>query len=184
VPFPSVHPRDPEALDRLARIADEGFAGVKLHPYYQDFLLDEDIMWPFYGRMAERNLILTAHTGFDVAFERIRRCDPARIARVLATVPELTMIATHMGSWMDWDEVREHLVGKPVYMETSYSLECMPPDRARAILTAHPPEYLLFGSDSPWQDQSATLGRLRALGLGASLEQAILEDNPARLLAG
>jgi predicted TIM-barrel fold metal-dependent hydrolase len=35
IPFPSLHPADPELLDHLQLIRDEGFKGVKMHPYYQ-----------------------------------------------------------------------------------------------------------------------------------------------------
>jgi predicted TIM-barrel fold metal-dependent hydrolase len=35
IPFPSLHPDDPELLEHLQLIRDEGFKGVKMHPYYQ-----------------------------------------------------------------------------------------------------------------------------------------------------
>ena len=35
IPFPSLHPADPQLLEHLQVIHDEGFKGVKMHPYYQ-----------------------------------------------------------------------------------------------------------------------------------------------------
>ncbi len=35
VPFPSLHPDDPLLLEHLQEVHDEGFKGVKMHPYYQ-----------------------------------------------------------------------------------------------------------------------------------------------------
>jgi hypothetical protein len=80
IPFPSIHPRDPNAVKRVDTIADAGFQGIKFHPYYQDFDLDDDGMFPVYERIRDRNLLVTFHTGFDIAFPRIRRADPKRVA--------------------------------------------------------------------------------------------------------
>jgi uncharacterized protein len=182
LPFPSVHPRDPLARERLGTVAAEGFRGIKLHPYYQEFDLAEEALFPLYERLVETGLILVCHTGFDIAFPRIRRCDPARIARVVERFPALKLVTTHLGAWSDWEEVEKHLLGRPVFMELSYSLGEMAPERARDLLQRHPQEFLLFGTDSPWQDQSETLARLRALELEPGREAAILERNAARLL--
>jgi predicted TIM-barrel fold metal-dependent hydrolase len=50
------------------------------------------------------------------------------------------------------------------------------------MLRAHPAEYVLFGTDSPWDDQTVALQRLRSLDLGRELEDAILSTNASRLL--
>jgi predicted TIM-barrel fold metal-dependent hydrolase len=182
VPLLSVHPRDPRAVERIDRTAAEGFKGVKLHPYYQDFVLDDPDLWPIYRRLSERNLVAVCHTGYDFAFPRERRCEPARIAKVARAFPDLKLVATHMGAWEEWDDVERFLIGRRLYFETSFSLHLLPPERARAMILAHPPGYVLFGTDSPWRDQSDSLRELRALGLGAARETAILSDNADGLL--
>lgn len=182
LPFPSVHPRDPESASRLAQVRNAGFKGIKLHPYYQDFYLDEEAAFPVYQGASDLGLTLVCHTGFDIAFPRIRRADPERIANITGRFPHLKFIATHLGAWQDWDHVRRFVLGKPIYMEISYSLGQLPEERAREILLQHPQDHLLFGTDSPWQDQAETLRRLRALNLGEEREQAILSGNAARLL--
>lgn len=182
IPFPSVHPRDPLAIERIRRIRAAGFLGVKLHPYYQDFFLDEDAAFPLYEEIAAQRLILICHTGFDIAFPRVRRCDPARIAAVIKMFPAMRFVATHLGAWKDWDEVRRHLLGLPILMDIAFALESLPPDEARKLLMSHPAEYLLFGTDSPWQDQREALARVRAVGLDAERERAMLETNADRLL--
>jgi len=182
VPFPSLHPADPDPAQRVRDVAAAGFQGIKLHPYYQDFLLDAPALDPVYAALADCGLMLVCHTGFDVAFPRTRKADPARIAAVLARHPDLRFIATHLGSWEDWDEVERHLLGRPVYMEISYSLHILGKERSRELLTGHPREYVLFGTDSPWQDQSAAVRQLRDLDLGPDWERAILSGNAARLL--
>lgn len=182
VPFPSVHPMDPAAKPHIADVAAAGLKGIKLHPYHQDFYLDDDAVFGLYEEIERTGLILVCHTGFDIGFPRVRRADPARVVRVLQHFPELKFVTTHLGGWQDWGEVRKHLLGKPIYVEMSYALGLMPDDQVRDMILSHPPEYVLFGTDSPWQDQGETLEMLRGLGLGKARETAILEENPARLL--
>jgi predicted TIM-barrel fold metal-dependent hydrolase len=94
------------------------------------------------------------------------------------------MITTHLGAWDHWDEARRLLIGRPVYMELSYALDFLDADTARQMIISHPPEYLLFGSDSPWSDQENTLRLLRRLELDPVLFRNIVRDNGKRLLAG
>lgn len=181
--FLSVHPDDPDALAHIDQTADEGFQGLKFHPYYQEFTLDDDRLFPLYERIAARGLIAVFHTGFDIAYPPDRICDPVRVRRVADTFPTLKLVATHLGAWRDWDNAREHLIGRPLYIETSYSIWDMPAEQARELILAHPPEYLLFGSDSPWADQTEELAHWRKLDLPGDLLAAALGGNAARLLA-
>ncbi|GAB4336387.1 MAG: TatD family hydrolase [Desulfobulbaceae bacterium] len=183
VPLPSVHPAAADLPDQLRAIRGEGFAGIKLHPYYQEFALDEERLAPLYEGLIEHDLLVVMHTGFDIAFPRMELCDPSRILHVLERYPDLRLVTTHLGAWDDWERVRELLIGRPVYMELSYALDFLPPETARAMITAHPPEYVLFGSDSPWSDQGNTLALLRGLDLDPELFQRITRDNAELLLS-
>lgn len=182
IPLPSVHPDDEQCLEKIGLIKAAGFRGVKMHPFYQDFFLDEPKMLPIYEKICDENLILMMHTGFDIAFEHIRRCDPAKIAYVVGKFPRLKFISTHLGAWQDWQEVQRRLVGRPIYMELSMSLEYLEPEAARNMILAHPAEYVLFGSDSPWTSQQNTLKLLRQLNLGTDRENRICRQNALRLL--
>ncbi|NOZ63570.1 MAG: amidohydrolase family protein [Caldiserica bacterium] len=182
IPFLSVHPDDPGAAEKVRVVKEEGFKGIKLHPYYQEFNIDEERMFPIYEKIEEYGLILVSHTGFDFAFRRVKKCDPERIVRVLEKFPGLKLVTTHLGGWEDWEEVKKHLVGKPVYMEISFSIGFMGKERAREILTTHPKEYLLFGTDSPWSSQEEYLASLLSLEIGEERESLLLSGNAKRLL--
>ncbi|HUV07263.1 MAG TPA: amidohydrolase family protein, partial [Spirochaetia bacterium] len=140
IPFPSIHPDHPDVLDQIEKIRREGLKGIKMHPYYQGFLLDEERMFPIYERIAHCGLILLMHTGFDLAFKRDRLADPERILRVLDTIPTLKLVASHLGAWDDWDQVERHLLGREIYMDVSYSMEFMEWLQARRFLLSHPEE--------------------------------------------
>lgn len=182
IPLPSLHPEDTDIPGILRAIRDAGFRGIKMHPYYQDFLLDEERMFGLYEELVRNDLLVVMHTGFDIGYPRIRRADPVRIVRVLDLFPELCMVTTHLGSWDDWDEVQKHIVGRDIHMEISFTFGHLPPEVIRAILTAHPSTHILFGSDSPWRSQEESIRELRSLELPESLEHAILRQNASRLL--
>ena len=183
IPFPSLHPADPQLLEHLQDIHDAGFKGVKMHSYYQDYFLDDDKLSPLYMKMSDLGMILVIHAGYDIAFPRIRRADPLRIFTVCRRFPDLKLIATHLGGWDEWEDVRRLLTGKPIYMELSFALDFLDQTRLRDMLLSHPPEYLLFGTDSPWTDQATTLKMLGKLGLPEALFEQITRSNARRLLA-
>ncbi len=182
IPFPSVHPADPKMGERMEQIAAEGFLGVKLHPFYQDFYAGEDRMRAFYERVSAHGLLLVMHTGFDIAFPRQRRADPQTLLELTQRFSRLKLVATHLGAWRQWDEVRRYLLGRPIYMEISMALEDLDPAVSREMLMLHPQEYLLFGTDSPWSDQGATLSRLRDLKLPEPRWSRIVYENAGQLL--
>ncbi len=182
IPFPSFHPADPKAVEHITRIKAEGFKGIKMHPYYQQFFLDAERLYPAYEKISELGLILVMHTGFDIAFPRIRRCDPRQILNVMNRFPELKMVTTHLGAWQQWDEVEELLAGKKIYMDVSYTLDQIDPQQARRIILKHPKEYIIFGTDSPWCGAQTTCKYLHDLELGDERERLILRDNGLALL--
>ena len=183
VPLPSIHPKGQDPVGQVHQVAEAGLRGIKLHPYYQSFDIDDEALFPLYRALDELGLLLVCHTGFDFAFSRRRRADPVRILRVLDRVPSLRLITSHMGAWDDWDEVEKHMLGKPITMDISLSLELLGRERARDMLLAHPADRILLGTDSPWSSQSETLGLLRSLDLGTGRESQILGKNAAALLA-
>jgi predicted TIM-barrel fold metal-dependent hydrolase len=182
VPLPSIHPADPEKLEHLQQIKDMGFIGLKMHPYYQDFFLDDPELLEFYGQVNELGLLLVMHTGYDIGYPRIRRADPERILKVLQEVPGLRLITTHLGGWDEWADVRRLLTGRPIYMEISFALDFLDQIRLRDLIESHPPEYLLFGTDSPWADQATTLKMLGKLGLKEDLFNRIVRENALKML--
>ncbi|MFZ5906713.1 MAG: amidohydrolase family protein [Nitrospirota bacterium] len=181
IPFPSFHPFDPEFRRRVDAIKQAGLKGIKFHPYYQDFVIDDERLMPVYETICDENLILVMHTGFDFAFPRTKIADPEKIINILGTFPSLNLVTTHLGAWEQWHEVADFLLGKQIYMEISFSLDFLN-DTVRKIITSHPPEFILFGTDSPWTDQEKTLSLLKGLQLGEEKEELILRENAAKLL--
>ena len=180
--LPSIHPADTKWKERIAMIKDTGFKGIKMHPYYQDYFIDEERMLPIYDQLEQNGLMVTAHTGYDIAFAKDDRADCRRILKVTEMFPRLKFVATHLGAWQQWDDVEKILAGKHIYMELSWSLEYLTAEQARRIILAHPANYVLFGTDSPWTDQGKTVSLFKNLNLPQELEIKIFRDNGIYLL--
>ena len=180
--FPSIHPQDPKWSQQLDLIKAEGFKGVKFHPFYQDFYVDEERMFEIYDKLSSYGLLVVMHTGYDIAFPRIRRADPERLVKIKEAFPELKFITTHLGAWEQWEEVRQLLIGREIYMELSFSLEYLPRETARQMVMDHPEDYILFGTDSPWTDQQETYSILKRLELPEKKMRAIQSGNGIKLL--
>lgn len=96
-PFPSVHPDDADFATRLQQIKDAGFKGVKLHPYYQDFFIDEEKLFPIYEKINELGLIVVMHCGFDFCYDRIDRAGAGRVRKVVDRFEGIKFVAAHLG---------------------------------------------------------------------------------------
>ena len=59
IPFGSVHPDSPHALDELRRLHEAGVRGVKFHNEYQDFYVDDKRAFPLYERCADSIVAIT-----------------------------------------------------------------------------------------------------------------------------
>jgi predicted TIM-barrel fold metal-dependent hydrolase len=145
-------------------------------------VLDDERLLGLYGEIRDLGLVLLCHTGFDMAFERRRIADPARVVRLVETVPDLRLVVTHLGAWEDWDEVEALIIGRPITTDVAFTAGYLDKARMRSMLMRHPAEHLLFGSDSPWAEQGAALEELRSLDLPPDLLRAMLRDNARRIL--
>lgn len=182
-PLPSVHPDARNPVKWIRRIAQAGFAGVKLHPLGQGFAFDDPRMLPIYEALSAEGLILVTHCGRDVGFPPDDdRAGPARIRQVADRFTDLTLVCTHMGGWESWDAAEEHLIGADVHIETSFSLQFLDADRAARMIRRHGVQRVLFGTDWPWSSQAGDVRRLRRLPLTQDEVRQILWANAARLL--
>ena len=96
-----------------------GIKGVKFHPDYQMFFVDEERMFPLYRQMADAGLIAFFHAGVDIGLPPPVHCPPDRLATVLDRVPDLTVVAAHFGGFKMWDDVEKYLIGRNLWLDTS-----------------------------------------------------------------
>lgn len=182
IPFGSVHPDSPNALSELERLAKAGIRGIKLHPDYQHFFVDDEKMFPIYKKIAELGFITVLHAGVDIGYPKPVHCTPERLLRVLDLFDDAPVVAAHFGGWLLWDSVLEDLCGTKVYLDTAFSSGKMPPDYAKELIKAHGADKVLLGSDMPWSDTLDEVRFVQSLDLSAEDEEKILSNNAKRLL--
>ena len=179
----SIHPDYPGWKDELKRIKDLGLKGLKYHPDYQEFFVNEKRMFPVYEEIFKMDFILLFHAGIDIGLPEPCHCTPERLLNVLKVCPGGKIIAAHMGGFKCWDDVEKYLVGQDIYFDTSYSIGWMDDGQAKRIIENHGYEKVLFGTDAPWALQKEEIDKLGKLGSDDSARNAILGGNARKLLA-
>ncbi len=182
--FGTLHPMQENLPDEIDFLVKSGIRGVKLHPDYQEFFVDEPELTPMYRAIADAGLVLLLHAGVDIGLPPPVHCTPSRLARVLDAVPELTIIAAHMGGYASWDDVERYLLGRKLYFDTSFSLTDLGAERMAAMIRSHGVDRVLFGADSPWTDQAVEIAGLLDLPLADDEKSAVLGGNAERLIFG
>lgn len=182
ISFGSVHPDAPDALEELRRIKERGLKGIKLHPDYQDFFVDDPRVFPIYETAASLGLITVFHAGVDIGYFEPVHCTPERLRRVLPVFGGGRVVAAHMGGMMLWNEVERHLVGQDIYFDTAYCYTRMPSGHAKRIVKNHGADRILFGSDLPWSGAYGEKRFVESLDLPEKEQAKILGGNAARLL--
>ncbi|MDD4879561.1 MAG: amidohydrolase family protein [Candidatus Omnitrophica bacterium] len=179
--FCAMHPAYDNWKDELKRIKDRG-DGIKFQPEFQDFYVDDVQLMPIYGEMERLDIPVLFHCGEELSGTMKVRSSPSRISKVKERFPRLKIIGAHFGGFRLWDEVKEHLLGKDIYLDTSFFFGFLPDVEAKQLLLEHRPDRLIFGTDFPLVDQKKDLGFLRELDISEELKEKILFRNAQLLL--
>lgn len=193
-----IHPDFDGYREELSRIASLGLKGIKLHPEYQGTDFDDIRYLRILDRCGELGLVVLSHAGLDIGFPGKDNCSPAMVLRALKQVGPVKLVLAHMGGWRQWDQVEELLCDTQVSIDTSYALGAIAPlddgyyhpedlplmeeDQFMRMVRNFGADRVMFGTDSPWDDQAKALDRLRRLPLEPWELEAILGGNAQRLL--
>ncbi len=182
IAFGSIHPECGEWEAELKAMKEAGLKGVKFHPDYQNFFVDDQRMYQVYNKAAEMGFVMIFHAGVDLGMPKPYHCTPDRMKRVVRAFSGAKIIAAHMGGFEYWDDVERCLIGEDLYLDTSYSLHKMDREQFVRMVDRHGYERVLFATDSPWGDQSNEVKRLRSMPLTDDAKNAIMGVNAAKLL--
>lgn len=172
--FGAMHAEHPDMEKELDRIMVLGLKGVKLHPDFQHFCLDDEKCIRLFKAMAQRNLPALVHTGDH----RYPYSAPERMARALDKVPDLRVICAHLGGWSIWEEAHKVLAGRNnVWIDTCSSLYALDKDTAAAIIRTYGADRAFFGVDYPMWKPDEEVARFMALPLSDEERRMILAEN-------
>lgn len=179
VGFGAMHPAHPQMEQELNRLMSLGLRGVKLHPDFQHFCLDDPQAIRLFEAMAERGLPLLVHTGDS----RYPYSQPERMARALDRVPRLRAICAHLGGWSVWNDGWKMLAGLGnVWVDCSSSLYALEPQEAVKVIHRYGADRVFFGTDYPMWEPAEEVRRFLALPLTAEEQENILHRNIERFL--
>ena len=177
--FGSMHPDHPEMEKELDRMLSLGLRGVKLHPDFQHFCLDDPAAVRLFEAMAERKLPLLVHTGD----KRYPYSQPERMARALDKVPQLRAICAHLGGWSVWSDAWKILAGRGnVWVDCCSSLYALEPEEAVKVIHRYGADRVFFGTDYPMWKPDEELARFMALPLTDAEREQILHLNFERFI--
>lgn len=179
--FGSVFPGAEDALEELERIKELGLKGVKFHPEYQQFAVDDPKLKPLYRKISELGLITVFHAGVDYGFPPPYGCMPEGLASVLDCF-DTPVVAAHWGGLQFGEDVLRHLCGRNVYIDTSFGYGRLTKYHAEQILERHGIDKMLFATDMPWHTASLEMRLLNTLGLTEEEKQKLFSDNAKKLL--
>jgi hypothetical protein len=174
----ALHPAMSEAeIDaELNRAETLGLRGIKLHPDFQRFEIDNPDVFKIYER-AENRLPILFHTG-DY---RYNFSSPKRLANVLKIFPKLTAVGAHFGGWSEWGDCGCLAGFENLYVDTSSSLYELEPDRANELIAMYGEERVMFGTDYPMWDAESELKFIEKLNLSERAKELIFYENAKRL---
>ena len=165
-----------EAIEEEVELAiSRGMKGVKLHPDFQKFNIDdaENIY-----RVTAGKLPVLLHMGD----KRYDFSSPERLKRMAEKYPEQVFIGAHFGGYSVWDKV-ECLKDLPnVYFDTSSSLFFLDKGKAADLIHRFGHQRYFFGTDFPMWKPDEELKRFLALDLTEQEREDILYNNAAKLL--
>lgn len=181
--FGSVHPDNPNAVETLHKLKDAGIKGIKLHPDYQGFMVDDEKLEPIYTACEELGLIIAFHAGRDPYSPDLVHAPPGKLAEIALKYPKLTIIAAHLGGMRMADEVLRYLCDKDnVYFDTGFASLAFSPGEAKAVIKKKGAERILFATDFPWSTVEDERRFLESLGLSHEEMENICYKNAFRLL--
>ena len=182
VPFASVHPDAPDAMEALEEIARSGIRGVKFHPQYQGFDAGEEKYYPIYRKIGRLGLAAVFHAGMAIAYPPPCPASPRALRGALSAFDGSPVVAAHFGGYMLWEQAADVFRASGIYVDTSFSHGRVIVPLARRVMDAVGIDHVLFGSDSPWSDPGAEAELLLSMGLSKAEQDAVFYKNAGRLL--
>jgi len=156
---------------------ENGLKGIKLHPDFQKFNIDDENAEKFY-RAAAGKLPILIHMGDD----RYEYSKPARLVRMAKKYADTTFIAAHFGGYRCWDDSALYRGLENVYFDTCSSLAFISAEKAKEIIDMLGAEKFFFATDFPMWDATKELERFNKIALADREREMILSGNIKRLL--
>ncbi len=121
IPFFSINPLRPNALERIEEYSEKGFRGAKFLQNYWGLDLNNPTFIPYYEKLRDKNLPLIIHIGSEISIQSEKRYEGSDMLE-LPLQTGVTVIAAHMGlgqinhKWLFW----RNLSRNPTWFDKDY----------------------------------------------------------------
>ena len=166
-----------EVINEVELALANGMRGVKLHPDFQKFNIDDECAEKFYRAIGGRLPIL-----FHVGDDRYDYSAPARLVKMAKKYPEVNFIAAHFGGYRCWADADIYVGLENVYFDTCSSLPFISTEEAKRLIDLLGADRFFFGTDFPMWSSVEELERFRKIPLTDSEREMIYSKNIKRLL--
>ena len=151
--------------------------GVKLHPDFQKFNIDDEIAEKIYRAVSSKIPIL-----FHIGDDRYDYSSPHRLVKMAKKYPNVNFIAAHFGGYRCWHESSLYRGLENIYFDTCSSLPFISAERAKEIIDMYGAERFFFATDFPMWDAKEELERFNKIPLTDDQRELIFSKNIKRLL--
>ena len=160
VGFGSVHAGMENIAEEAEYIMEKGLRGIKMHPDFQTFGIDDSRLFPMYEAVSGKIPVML-HMGD----KRYDYSHPARLKHLLEQFPDLQVIAAHFGGYSMYETAFELLHDTNCVFDVSSSLMFMDSGVAEKYIRAFGTERMAFGTDYPLWDPAVETQRFLQLKL-------------------
>lgn len=179
IPCGTLHAEYENYKEELKFLRDHGVHGVKLHPEFQHFVLNDERLFPMFEEMERTDMFLIAHMGDP----RVDVSGPHRMQPIAETFPKLRCIASHLGNWGTWTPGSIRAMAKlpNIYTDISSSFSYVE-DKTPLyqMLAEYDPTHVFYGSDYPIWCPKKELQKALQLDIPRDFLEDILFNNFAR----
>ena len=177
--FGTLHPDSDDIEGDFNYLCDLGLKGVKLHPDFQLFALNEKKAFDLGEVIAAGDVPLLIHCG-DF---RYNYSNPEQLIPFLDKFPDLTVIGAHFAGWSMWEDATRQLSGREnLYVDLSSSLYALSAETANELIHAYGTDKVLWGTDYPMWDSVSEMEYFNRIDLTDEERSMILYENAAKLL--
>ncbi|MBI4602307.1 MAG: amidohydrolase family protein [Planctomycetes bacterium] len=184
VPFGSVNPALPDWEEDLRRCAEEHrMAGIRLHPAYHGYKLEDPAFLKLLTLAAERRLVVELALAMEDErmmhpLLRVPAVDAAPLAAAVKETPGLRLVLLNALKGLRGEALARIVEAGEVYVEISMleGAGCV-----GSLLKEVPASRVLFGSHAPLFYIESALLKLKESPLGEAELRAIREEHARRL---
>jgi predicted TIM-barrel fold metal-dependent hydrolase len=186
-PFGAVNPRLPDWREDVRRCADvHKMPGVRLHPNYHGYGLDDPLVAELFDECARRRLVVQVALRMEddrtlhPLLKDLPPTDPAPLARLMARAPHPKVVLVNALRDLRGEPLKKLLAADDLYVDVAMQEGVRGVEEVVGLVG---PDRVLFGSHAPFFVAESAHLKLKESELTPAQAEAIRTGNARRLLS-